>query len=79
MSFRRFFSIAQMILEKADPAAYASHYHVDPLRFDYEVGGYDWLTYMDGEVPRENVLNAIANDVLELGVTIPNATGSVAL
>jgi hypothetical protein len=33
---RRFFSIAQMILEKADPANYAEQYFEKPLQFDYE-------------------------------------------
>ncbi len=34
--FRRFFSIAQMILAKADPGSYAPHYFRKPLKFDYE-------------------------------------------
>lgn len=35
-AFRRFFSIAQMILGKADPANFADHYWEKPLRFEYE-------------------------------------------
>ena len=36
--FRRFFTIAQMILDKADPAVYAPAYHEYPLSFPYEKG-----------------------------------------
>ena len=35
-SLRRFFSIAQMILDKSDPGVYAAHYFNNPLQFDYE-------------------------------------------
>ena len=34
--FRRFLSIAQLILDKADPASYAPHYFEKPLTFEYE-------------------------------------------
>jgi hypothetical protein len=35
-AFRRFLGIAQFILDKADPAAFAPHYFRDPLEFPYE-------------------------------------------
>ena len=38
--FRRFLSIAQMILDKADPASFAPHYFAKPLKFPYEAPGY---------------------------------------
>lgn len=38
--FRRFLAIAQMILDKADPASYARHYFEKPLQFPYEKEGY---------------------------------------
>jgi hypothetical protein len=35
---RRFFAIAQAILEPGDPAGYAPHHSIDPLNFDYDPG-----------------------------------------
>ncbi len=37
---RRLLGIGQLILEPADPAIWASHYHRRPLRFDYEAPEY---------------------------------------
>lgn len=34
--FRRFIGLAQMLLEPADPAIFATHYQQDPLEFPYE-------------------------------------------
>ena len=48
------------------------------LRFDHELGNKNRL-FLAGETPRENVLAAVAQDLLGLDVSIHNATGKVQL
>ena len=67
--FRRLVNIAQAIVDPADPAVWARHYHREPLSFDYD----------PGVTPGCNVLDLVTvgdpNVPVAAGVTLARAAG----
>ena len=69
--FRRLLSIAQAVIDPADPATWARHYHEEPLDYSYD----------PGVVPGCNVLDLLTigdeNVPVAAGITLARAAGIV--